>query len=263
MTTWGKSADFTGSSHVLVILGSSNTLARRSTVHTSQRFSPSRRAVIAAAAGTLVGVVAIGVAHAQPAPPPLDDELAVTAAAPDDQTSPKQIAIGIAGGKFDPGQLQQKQDQFLSTLASKLGVSTDKLKQGLADTEKEVGPVPMLLGKLAAPAKVVTLTDPLQTAASALNISEDQLKQELNGKSLTDIARAHNVDPQTVANALKAQRNADLDQGVKDGKLTADMANKMRTNLDAEVQFIMSIVRLGKLGDGPGGALFVSGPAVP
>jgi plasmid maintenance system antidote protein VapI len=227
-------------------------------VHSSRAYSRSRRAALVAGAAALVGCAALGataVAGAQSAPP--DDQPALTYA-PADQVGGGQVAVGAAqaGKPLDPGQLQQQQDKFIGTLASKLGVSTDKLKQALSDTQQEVGPVPLVLGK---PATAVTLSDPLKAAASALNISEDQLKQEHVGKSLTDVAKAHNVDPQTVANALKAQRTADLDQAVKDGKLTADMASRMRTNLDAEIQFMMSIVPPAKM-VGPGGAgpLFIA-----
>ncbi len=48
----------------------------------------------------------------------------------------------------------------------------------------------------------------LNVAAQALGISVDQLCHELAGSTLADVARAHNVAPDVVANALKAEAAA-------------------------------------------------------
>jgi hypothetical protein len=212
-----------------------------------------RRAVLAAGGAALVGcatlgVVALGVANAQSVPTP-------------------GVVLSTAGNgnatfvSLDSAQLKEKQDKFVSTLAAKLGVTSDKLQQALKDTEQEVGPVPLLLGgpgkaALGVQGTAISITGDLSTAAKVIGISEDQLRQELTGKSLTDVAKAHNVDPQKVANALKSARAVDLDQAVQSGKLPADAANAIKSHLDQEIDMLMNMLRSGDAGfseaGGPG-----------
>jgi hypothetical protein len=165
------------------------------------------------------------------------------------------LGVVLTQATGDPAELNKRQQEFISTLASKLGVTTDKLQQALKDTQQEVGPVPpFVFGK---PAAAVTISDMLGPAARTIGISEDQLRKELAGKSLTDVARAHNLDPQVVANALKAARAQDIDQAVQSGKLTPDMANKIKNDLDHMIQMEMAFVRPTSLPDQPGAALFI------
>src|SRR4030095_12877404 len=85
--------------------------------------------------------------------------------------------------------LGKRRDDWLNAVAGKLGVRKDRLEQATNDGAKDDG-----------------VTSPCASAAKALNITEEQLhKEQAAGKSLADIARAHNVDPKVVADALKAQ----------------------------------------------------------
>ena len=69
----------------------------------------------------------------------------------------------------------------------------------------------------------VKIESPFVEAARTMGISDDQLKKDMaEGKSLADIARAHNVDPKVVADALKAKRRSELDAAVAAGKLPKD-----------------------------------------
>ncbi len=64
-----------------------------------------------------------------------------------------------------------------------------------------------------------------QVAAQAIGISVDQLRQEIQGKSLAQVAQAHNVDPATVANAIKADLHNRVDQQV-DQLMTRTMTQR-------------------------------------
>ena len=55
-------------------------------------------------------------------------------------------------------------------------------------------------------------------AAKAIGISVDQLRRELQGKSLAQVAQDHNVQPSAVAQALKNAANAHIDQAVQSGR---------------------------------------------
>ncbi len=107
-------------------------------------------------------------------------------------------------------------------VASNLGVTTDQLHQAVQAARAQVGAEsggsghPGAFGHhrwaRAARMGMQARQAGLDAAAQALGITPDQLRQELPGKSLTDVAHAHNVDPSVVANALKAVADQRVDQ---------------------------------------------------
>ena len=92
----------------------------------------------------------------------------------------------------------------------------------------------------------------LQAAADAIGITTDQLRQELPGKSLAQVAQAHGKNPAAVAAALKNEANQHIDAAVAAGKLTADRAAQMKQNLDQHIDEIMNHVMPDTLPGGPG-----------
>ena len=63
---------------------------------------------------------------------------------------------------------------------------------------------------------------PLATASKALGVTEEELKTELEaGKSVSDVAKAKNIDLATVKAALLAEAKAHVDAAVAAGKHTA------------------------------------------
>ena len=82
----------------------------------------------------------------------------------------------------------------------------------------------------------------LDAAAKAIGIDESQLRQELPGKSLADVAKAHNVDPSAVASALKTEASSHLDQAVNAGRLTSDQATQMKQNLDQRINDMVPVL---------------------
>lgn len=72
--------------------------------------------------------------------------------------------------------------------------------------------------------------DPIATAATALNMSEADLKTALDGgKTIAQVAQDKGVDPNTVIAALNDAANKAIDQAVADGRLTADQAAQAKT----------------------------------
>jgi hypothetical protein len=66
----------------------------------------------------------------------------------------------------------------------------------------------------------------------AIGIDRPTLRQELrNGKTIADIAGDHNVDPQTVADALVAAAMKRLDAAVTAGRITSERASKIEQRL--------------------------------
>ena len=69
-------------------------------------------------------------------------------------------------------------------------------------------------------------------AAGALGITEDQLKQELAiGNTFSQLALAHNVDPQRFQTTLLNSCKAQLDVAVQRGALTQAQADELYRNL--------------------------------
>jgi polyhydroxyalkanoate synthesis regulator phasin len=79
----------------------------------------------------------------------------------------------------------------------------------------------------------------LDAAAAAIGIPVDQLRTELqNGgtpKSLADVARAHNVDPQKVIDAMVAEAEQHLAEEVTSGKLTQQEADAKKAELRTRI----------------------------
>ncbi|WP_435166757.1 hypothetical protein [Paenibacillus glycanilyticus] len=81
----------------------------------------------------------------------------------------------------------------------------------------------------------------LDTVATALNMTEDELKTELQaGKTIADIAEAKGVSTDSVVNALETAIHAQIDQAVTDGKLTADEAATKKEGTAAQAQSIVN-----------------------
>jgi hypothetical protein len=91
----------------------------------------------------------------------------------------------------------------------------------------------------------------LDAAATALNMTADELRTELEGgKTIAQVAGEKSVDVQTVIDAMVADASARLDQAVADGKLTSDEAAQRKADL---ANHIADFVNNGHpKGPGPG-----------
>lgn len=165
-----------------------------------------KRTFLGGAAALVLGGSAFGVAAAQTAPPPPTPP----AAAP-----------------------RPARQEFVETLASKLGVPVDTLRQALEQTRQEIGPghrgFPGLhmrdharhIGKAAK----IELT----VAAQYLGITTDELRGELRaGKSLAQVATAKGKSDQGLIDALAAKAFERIDKAVANGKLPAERAEQMK-----------------------------------
>jgi len=160
-----------------------------------------RGALAAGGAALALASAGIGVAAAQQTKTPIGED---------------KVAV-----RLDAGDLKADRDKFLNSLAGKLGVGRDKLDAAIADAAKDAGlppgfPMP-LVGPLPGPLpagkaeagvffmKAASGGKLEAAAAKALGMTDDQLAAERKaGKSLADIARERGVDPNVVADAIKA-----------------------------------------------------------
>jgi hypothetical protein len=151
----------------------------------------------------------------------------------------QQTPVGSPTAQTQPGSgPRERHEQFLATLAAKLNVTTDQLKQAMDQTRQELG-LPAGPGGPGGPGHG-GLRMGFETAARAIGISPDQLRQELPNKSLADVAKAHGVDPTVVANTLKTEATSRVDQALSAGRITADQATQMKQRLNDRIDQLMN-----------------------
>lgn len=181
-----------------------------------------KRMALAGGAALVLAGSALGLANAQtPMPSP---------------TQPAQQ--GPAGDRFQ---------RYVDTLAAKLGVTSERLRTAMQETQQELGgprvgvPGPRGQGGMRpGPGGRHIVRQGLEAAATAIGITPEQLRQELPGKTLADVARARNVDPATVAAALKNEANSRIDQAVQAGRLTADQAAQLKQRSGEAIDKLMN-----------------------
>lgn len=124
-----------------------------------------------------------------------------------------------------------KKDQFLTTVASKLGVTTSALETALQQTADELGFGPGRLGGRFRERihdgnqhkrdQFVGRMD-LAQAATFLSISEDQLKTELqSGKTFIEVAREHGKTDDQIRAFLIERATAAIDERLQAASATA------------------------------------------
>jgi polyhydroxyalkanoate synthesis regulator phasin len=93
-------------------------------------------------------------------------------------------------------------------------------------------------GRGAAPGQI--LKGMVGVAADTIGVQPSDLANELrSGKSVADVATAHNVDPQTVVQAIVDAGNKKVDEAVTNGKLTPAQGDKIKSRLsDAATKFV-------------------------
>ena len=141
------------------------------------------------------------------------------------------LGITMVGGVVDAqtstpsgnsNSVQSKKDQFLSTLAGKLGISPDTLQSAIAQTTDELGFGPgrfaervreRIHGRIETHRDRVLGRADLSQAAAFLGIPEDQLRTELqSGSTFIDVARTHGKTDDQIRAFLIERATATIDE---------------------------------------------------
>jgi hypothetical protein len=110
------------------------------------------------------------------------------------------------------------------------------------------------------------LVSDASVVAKAIGISEADLRSALqSGKTIADVAKAHNVGPKKVIDALVADGQSELADAVKNGRLTQAQADEMKTHITEHATDQVNGTFHGgpRLHDGPGGRGGFGGPGGP
>jgi len=172
-------------------------------------------------------------------------------------------------------QAQQRAEEFIDRLARNLGITPDKLKDGLKQTALQevdraqaenritaeqaqrlkdrinagtVGPLGFGgiggIGRIGAgKAGIGPFGVARDQLAQFLGITAQQLNDELNGKSLAQVAQAHGKTAEQLKQFIITNAEQRFAQAVKDGKMTQQQADRALQALKDHVDDLINGVR--------------------
>jgi hypothetical protein len=131
-------------------------------------------------------------------------------------------AVGIAAAQSQPASTPTPYQKFVDALAQKLGVSSQQLQADISQARQDAG-LPANGGFPGVRRGGPGGRGPgagfgpglnFQTAADAIGISVQQLRTEVAGKSLAQVAQDHGKSGTDVATALKNAANQQIDSRI-------------------------------------------------
>jgi hypothetical protein len=169
-------------------------------------------------------------------------------------------AVGIAVAQAQPatptaGQGQTAYQKFVDALAKRLNITTTNLETAISGARADAG--------LPANGKGFPGAErgghgggfgiDLNAAATLMGITPQQLRTELPGKTLVQVAQAHGKTEAELKTALKDAAHKRIDAAVTAGKVTADQAATQKTQADQRIdQAVTQVLPQGGLGEGFG-----------
>jgi hypothetical protein len=184
----------------------------------------SRRALVAGAAVLVLAGSAVGIAAAQATPTP-------------------------APGSGSSQQARPTYEQFLDALARRLNTSTANLQTAIGQARTDLG-LPADgrgfgpgLGHGGRGGPGGRGGADLSVAAQAIGITADQLRQELPGRSLAQVAQTHGKTANDVATALKNAANQRIDEQVTAGRIPAAEAAQRKTDAATRIDQLVNEVK--------------------
>ena len=169
------------------------------------------------------------------------------------------VALGMMPGAAstpyaeaaDPGDPGRPGIQaFIDLVAQKLGITSDRLTQAMTEARSELG-IPEGRHRFGHKGPGMHFGLDLSAAAQAIGVTPEELRQELPGKSLAQVAQAHGKTADDVATALKNAANQRIDQAVTNGRLTAEQAAEKKTQAAQHIDELVNRV-LPERGARPG-----------
>jgi hypothetical protein len=151
-----------------------------------------------------------------------------------------------------PNAQQSVRDRYTQALANRLHVSVDQLKQAMADARKDVG----LPDRGTKPAGGEGHGHGFGFAggrgfigaeadAVAALFKEDRtaLDNELQGKTLAEVAATHGVATQDVVNTVVTTANAEIDRMAQAKNLPADRVSQLKQRISERAQEVVTTHR--------------------
>jgi hypothetical protein len=143
--------------------------------------------------------------------------------------------------------------QFWEAVARRLGITPERLQQAISEARTELG-LPAQDGPRgrgfpggpgrpdpqgtpgAGGVRGVRVRLAFDVAAQTLGLTPEQLRQELSGRSLADLARARNIDPARVVQAMRDDAFRRIDQAAADGRIQAGDVAALKERTSQEIE---------------------------
>ncbi len=131
-------------------------------------------------------------------------------------------AVGIAAAQSQPAtSTPTPYQKFIDSLAQKLGISSQQLQTDISQARQDAGmpanggfPAGGPGGMRPGGMRGFGMGFDFQAAAQALGVTQQQLRTDLQGKSLTQVATELGKNPTDVANALKNAAHTRIDTNI-------------------------------------------------
>jgi hypothetical protein len=188
--------------------------------------------VVGGAAGVMLGIPAVSQAS---------DGTVTAGAQPAADTAATAAAATATRAQKPGGPLADAVDSALKGLVDNKTITqaqSDAVKAAIKDKVAALPrKAPGGLGRLGGhPGLGAIKGDILGTASKALGMTPDELATELrSGKTISEIAKSKNVEPQKVVDALVGEANTKIDQAVKNGKLTTEQGDNLKSKVKDRV----------------------------
>jgi hypothetical protein len=182
-------------------------------------------------------------------------------------------AVGVAAAQAQPNtqtQGQNPRQKFLEALANRLHVSVDQLNQALTGARQDVGlpqrgqrpngakpnpnaiPGPRGLGGF--PGRGLPfgafLGKEADAVAALFKESTTDLRNELPGNTLADLAAKHTVKPDDVVSTIVKVANDQLDQAAQTRKISTDRVSQLKQQISERAQQFVTTHRFPARGSG-------------
>jgi len=196
-----------------------------------------KRILIAGVAVAILGVSAVGVSIVQ----------AQTAPASSPPTGQQQ-------------QAQNLRQKYLQALANRLHITVDQLQQAITGARQDAGlPAPGQRPNGQAPRGPRGgigfgfggfLGKEVDAVATLFHEDTNALKAELPGKTLAEVAQAHNVQTTDLVNTIVTTANQQIDQLAQQRNIPTDRVAQMKQRISERVQAFVTTHRFPAQGTG-------------
>lgn len=145
-------------------------------------------------------------------------------------------------------EMHQRADNLFQSVAAKLGIDVDRLRQAMQEARAE-----RHSSRAGDPRRPREEREnpgmhpgrfgiDLQTVVPVLGITLEQLRQEIPGKSLADVALAHGKNPADVSAAIVGEANRLIDRSVANGHVSPEGAERLKQRLTDRIDTAMNRV---------------------
>jgi hypothetical protein len=164
-------------------------------------------------------------------------------------------AVGVAAAQAQPNAQTQTgpRQKFLEALASRLHVSVDQLNQAITGARQDAGLparerhgfVPGRGGRFGA-----FLGKEADAVAALFKESTTDLRNELPGNTLADLAAKHGVKSDDVVNTIVKVADEQLDQTAQSRNIAADRVSQIKQKISERAQQFVTTHRFPARGSG-------------